>query len=247
LIADAAAWATKLNEHGKAIEFLEAGRSVFWAQAVRLHTPLDSHRSADPELTKRFLEISKELEVGSYRDVSDLGMLPPDNKAHTTLDAEDRHYRELNSAWVQALENARKLPGLEGLLRPKELQELKMSARNGPVVSLNAHGFGCTALILDPTGNVQCVNLPHMSWHGAHYLVDLFRAVVRGSELQINKLLRTPPPSISLDLLQDRLQGNIEDSHLLNPDFIFGALLMVLWNSLVKPIFREMGLKAREQ
>jgi hypothetical protein len=174
-------------------------------------------------------------------------MLPPDNKAHTTLDAEDRHYRELNSAWVQALENARKLPGLEGLLRPKELQELKMSARNGPVVSLNAYGFGCTALILDPTGNVQCVNLPHMSWHGAHYLVDLFRAVVRGSELQINKLLRTPPPSISLDPLQDRLQGNIEDSHLLNPDFIFGALLMVLWNSLVKPIFREMGLKAREQ
>jgi hypothetical protein len=117
------------------------------------------------------------------------------NKAHTPLDAEDRWYRELNSAWVQALENARKHLGFERLLRPKKLQELKMPARNGPVVTLNAHGFGCTALILTSTGDVQCVNLPHMSWHMAQYLVGL---LVRGSELQINKLLRTPPPSISL-------------------------------------------------
>ena len=52
LARNGTACAIRSGEFGKAVEFLEHGRSTFWSQALRLRTPLDSLDIEAPEQAK---------------------------------------------------------------------------------------------------------------------------------------------------------------------------------------------------
>ncbi|KAJ7456088.1 CHAT domain-containing protein [Mycena latifolia] len=242
--SDAAACASQLQKLGKAVEFLEAGRSVFWSQALQLHTPLDDLHSAHPELAQRVSTIARELEVGSHREVSSIRRLSPQHKDHAVLDEQDTHYRKLNAAWVEALQEVRQLPGFERFLRPKLLQHLCKSAHNGHVVILNASKFSCTALVVTPSYNVHCVQLEKMTWDRAQFLVKLLRVVLSGSAVHISQFFATArESSTEHPQLQDRLEGKPEDSVHYNPNTVFRRLLGELWTSLVEPVVRALDLK----
>ncbi|KAJ7201870.1 mucin-like protein 1, partial [Mycena pura] len=68
LASDAAACAVGLGQYNTAVELLETSRSIFWAQALHLRTPLDSLAAVNPQLATKLLDLSKELEKASFRD-----------------------------------------------------------------------------------------------------------------------------------------------------------------------------------
>ncbi|KAJ7107947.1 CHAT domain-containing protein [Mycena epipterygia] len=228
---DAAACASQLNELGKAVEFLEAGRSVFWSQALQLHTSLDDLEAVHPELAEKIQDISKALEVGSHRAVASIRLLPAMHKDHTRLDKDDTHYRKLNAKWVEVIDEVRRQPGFEGFLRPKLMNELRAAAINGPVIILNSSRSSCrcTALIVTPSSDAQYINLDSMSLPVAEFLVKLLRAVLSGSRVIIGQLLQEPANRQAFMASQDRLLWKLENSQ--NYDFnkIFEALLEILW------------------
>ncbi|KAJ7939220.1 CHAT domain-containing protein [Mycena leptocephala] len=244
LPSSAASCASHLNEMGKAVEFLEAGRSVFWSQALQLHTSIDDLHSIHPELALKISQISQKLKVGSHRDVAAIRVLPGTHRGHIVLDNEDKHYRELNAAWVQSLHDIRVLPGFEGFLRPKLLKELQVAAINGPVVILNVGERSSTALIVTVSKEVQCVELGKIGWHGAQVMVQLFRAVLSGSEYELAQFISTSREvSTEVSELRDRLLGKRKNSGHYSLNIDFGDLLKVLWTELVQPIFQAMKLK----
>jgi hypothetical protein len=77
LASDAAAWAARLDDSNAAIELLEAGRSVFWSQALQLRTRLDYLYLAHPQLAAKISGMLKKLEQGSHHDLSARGILAP--------------------------------------------------------------------------------------------------------------------------------------------------------------------------
>ncbi|KAF7351947.1 CHAT domain-containing protein [Mycena venus] len=94
LASDAAACASWGDLNEKAVELLDAGRSVFWSQAQQLHISLDDLKSAPPALAQRIFALAKELERGSYRDVSPM-FPPPDG--NVTL--QKKMYTSVGSIW----------------------------------------------------------------------------------------------------------------------------------------------------
>ncbi|KAJ7909327.1 hypothetical protein B0H13DRAFT_1616654, partial [Mycena leptocephala] len=150
LASDAAAWAARLDDSNAAIELLEAGRSVFWSQALQLRTRLDYLYLAYPQLAAKVSDMLKKLEQASHHDLS----------AHT----EAASYKNLSEDWLKALEEVRQLKGFENFLCPKPLVALRASALHGPVVILNtSNDFGCTALIVTFSEDVQRLPLPGIS------------------------------------------------------------------------------------
>ncbi|KAJ7107528.1 CHAT domain-containing protein [Mycena epipterygia] len=246
LVSDAAACAARNNSIGKAIEFLEAGRSVFWSQALQLHTSLDELQSAHPELATRISDISKQLELGSHRDVASIRILPAVHKDHMTVDKEDARYRKMNSEWIQALEEVRQQPGFQRFLRPKLIKELKAAAIHGPIVILNASRSICTAFVVDLSGDVQSISLEGMTQERAESLVHLLHALLSRSSVQIIQTISKIPArdaSTTFPTLQQRLDGRVENSKNLDPDKIFGWLLGEIWALIVQPVFHALELK----
>ncbi|KAF8146362.1 CHAT domain-containing protein [Mycena galopus ATCC 62051] len=248
LASDAATCASRFKNIEKVVEFLEAGRSVFWSQGLQIHTSLEDLYSAHPLLARRLSDISKQLELGSHRDVVSLRMLPPQNKEHMILDKEDTYYRTLNSTWVQVLQDVQQQPGFEGFLRPKSLKELKNAASGGPVVILNAGTLCCTAFIMGVSGDVQRVNLEKMTWKRAQQLGELLHALLQESEVAISQLLtkmQTRTESKEPSPIQPRLKGKLEDSDDDTVNKVFAWMLGELWTSLVQPIILALGLKGQ--
>jgi len=52
LARDAAACAIRLVQYGEAVELLEAGRGVFWSQALQLRTPMADLHDMAPDIEK---------------------------------------------------------------------------------------------------------------------------------------------------------------------------------------------------
>ncbi|KAJ6516957.1 tetratricopeptide repeat-containing protein [Mycena vulgaris] len=246
LASDAAAYASQNNEIGKAVEFLEAGRSVFWSQAVQLHASVDDLHKVHSELAARISNISKQLVLGSHRNVAAMRMLPGRHKNHIMLDKDDAHYRKLNAEWIQALDEVRQQPGFQRFLRPKLMNELRAAAIHGPIVILNTSKSTCTAFIVTLSRAVQAINLANMSWDRAQLLVDLLRALLSRSHVQIiQTLTKIPMQEVArtFPTLQERLKGSVENSEDLNPNKIFGWLLGEIWTVIVQPIFHALKLK----
>ncbi|KAJ7083423.1 CHAT domain-containing protein [Mycena epipterygia] len=246
LATNAAACASQLNEIGKAVEFLEAGCSVFWSQALQLHTSLDDLKAVHPELAERIQNLSKKLEVGSHRAVASIRILPAVHKDHRTLDKDDLHYRKLNVEWVQALDEVRQYPGFQRFLRPKLMNELKAAAINGPIIILNASRSSCTAFIVTLSRDVQSVNLENLTWDRAQLLVDLLRALLSQNNVHIIQTLtkiQGRETSTGFPTPQERLGGTVETSEHHTPNKVFGWLLGELWALIVQPVFHALELK----
>ncbi|KAF8578323.1 hypothetical protein K439DRAFT_1663790 [Ramaria rubella] len=133
---DAAAYALRCGQVAKAIEFLEAGRAIFWSQALHLPTPLDDLDAVKPDLAQKLQNISRALELGALRDVSRPDRYQTDKVV--SLERQEVHYRQLNEEWEVTVEQVRNLDGFQYFLRPKPFAALSAAAVNGPVVILNA-------------------------------------------------------------------------------------------------------------
>ncbi|KAJ7114067.1 CHAT domain-containing protein [Mycena epipterygia] len=244
IASDAAACAIRVNELGKAIEFLEAGRSIFWQQALQLRTSLDDFHLAHPELGRRAADIMRKLERGSHRDLSSIHTLPADSLQHSSHDAESLRLRNLDAEWLDVLRDIRARPGFNNFLLPKSLAKLKAAAAHGPVVILNmstvAESGSASALIVTASSDVQCIPLPDINIYSAAFLAGAIRALPISTFLLYQYLNNWKFEHSST--LQIRLTGRIvyED---MNPNQAFGLILEELWKAIVKPVLSALKLE----
>ncbi|KAK7051931.1 CHAT domain-containing protein [Favolaschia claudopus] len=251
IACEAAACAITCNELAKAVEFLEAGRSVFWSQASQLRVPLNELRVISPELGGRATDLLQKLEESSYQELSSCQVLGPLAQEHTSEDLAAHHYRNLNADWKHTLEEIRLLPGFEDFLCPKTIHKLQSASKNGPIVVLNASIFGCAALILQQSTEIKCVPLP-LNLKMVKFLVEALRQIC-GSGFNLLTLPRDVADDNNLQNLLttiERLCGKQEGSMHSIPiqaseltNYVFELILAELWQTIVEPVFSALELK----
>ena len=165
LAAEAAACAIRAGRPEWAVELLEAGRSVLWAQAFNLRTDLTDLAEREPDLARRLDQIrilldtplpATTAEAISAGTGDQLGQ--PRTAQNRVVEDRMRLAREFDDLLTQV----RALDGFEHFLAPTPFAQLRAAATGGPVVIVNTSPYGCHALLLTTTG-VQVVNLPNLT------------------------------------------------------------------------------------
>jgi tetratricopeptide (TPR) repeat protein len=243
LARDAAASAIRSGEYGKAITFLEEGRSVFWSQALQLRAPLAELESKAPSLVKEFKNLSHSLEQGSQRETS--WSLSSSSEKRLDTEREAAHHRSLHRNWLSVLESIRSLDGLHDFLLPTSFDKLQKAAARGTIVILNASDSGCAALIVT-LSNVAHVPLPRCTFKNVGMLAKMIQTACGAKHGFVTKL--------QIQALSNMMRGLPESSRedrysqpapsvAANTDEVFQEVLAILWTSVVEPIFRSLNLK----
>ncbi|MFC1437020.1 CHAT domain-containing protein [Streptacidiphilus sp. N1-10] len=149
----AAAAALGADQPELAVELLEQGRALLWAQLLDTRTDLTELSLADPALAVRLAELRAALDQHRGNDL------------HTGAEPLRTDRTHLAREWDRALEQARALPGFADFLRPPPFASLARAATEGPVVLLNVSEDRCDALIIT-SGGVRVVPLPGLTDQG---------------------------------------------------------------------------------
>ncbi|KAF8157609.1 CHAT domain-containing protein [Mycena galopus ATCC 62051] len=237
LACDACSYAIQEGQFDKAVEFLSAGRAVFWTHALRLRTPLDELQSAAPHLALKLRTISNALETTSPHDGSQ-PML--DSLKHTRdLEQEATRRRLLNKDWNDHLEEVRKLKGYDSFLLPKSISQLRKASSNGPIVLLNASDSGCDALVVTQDEEVKHIPLPDLSIKRTQGLAAILRMALssHGARSDILQTLLQPIRT------NPRLKAVRMPPAGHTPDDLFGVVLGMLWFTVARPVIDALDLK----
>ncbi|KIJ62222.1 hypothetical protein HYDPIDRAFT_30490 [Hydnomerulius pinastri MD-312] len=144
LSVNAASCALRLGDVCRAVELLEQGRALHWAQIARFRTSLDDLHLRDPRaemLVKRFRDLSAMLNKPVQTSFDE-------GRSVTTIEAEAQHYRDLVEEWNKVVEEIRTLEGFSRFLLPPLFRDLREAAREGPVIILIASKVLCDAVIV---------------------------------------------------------------------------------------------------
>ncbi|KAJ6553714.1 hypothetical protein DFH09DRAFT_1366096 [Mycena vulgaris] len=236
LACDACSHAIQEDQFDKAVEFLSAGRTVFWTQALQLRTPLDELHSVAPHLALKLRTISNALEAPSAHDGS---QAMQDSLKHIMdLEQEATRRRILNKDWNDTLEVVRKLKNFDDFLLPKSISNLRKASSNGPVVFLNAAESGCDALVVTQK-EVKHIPLPDLSIKTTQSLGYILRIALSSNGVRSDTLqallqpIRTNP---RLKAVRMPTAGH-------TPNDLFGAILEMLWFTVARPVIDALDLK----
>ncbi|KZV68449.1 hypothetical protein PENSPDRAFT_609979 [Peniophora sp. CONT] len=142
----------------QAVEWLEAGRTLIWAQILFLRTPLDDIGDHHPDLARSLFDIQSELQ-----------------RSGSTVT--DRHL-EIVAAYESLMNQIRHCTGCKNFLRPRKLAGLISSPGfgffTGTLVLINVAESSCDALLLSSTGNIRSVHLPDLTQPRAQKMHDLW-------------------------------------------------------------------------
>ncbi|KAF8810299.1 hypothetical protein BYT27DRAFT_6496710 [Phlegmacium glaucopus] len=214
----------------KAIEFLEAGRSIFWSQSLSLRSPFDQLHDIKPQLARKLRGIATALELGSYRDISvDIS----DNRKKLSLDQEASRLNRLNEEWEKGINEVRKLKGFEDFLRPSPFSLLQKAASAYPVVILVANDKGSHCLILTST-SIHHIDIPSLPTSGMQDFVRLVQAAA--SQMTISRSSIDTIMGGVTALLGETRGLRLRDNQLRSSDDIFKFVLRILWDEVVKPV-----------
>jgi hypothetical protein len=175
LAADAAAEAVVIDRPDRAVEFLEAGRSVLWTQSLSLRTDLSELRAMHPELAERLDSLRAVLNNPIAGSASTVPVGVSDRVRTEATEVRRRAARD----WDQTLSQVRTLGGFEHFLQSVPYKELATAADTGPVVIVNASRYGCHALIVEALGRTpSIIALPGLTVDAAaDYAAQMFRSL----------------------------------------------------------------------
>jgi hypothetical protein len=214
LASDAAAVAIHANQLERAVELVDAGRSIIWEQALELRTELSELDRVAPGMAARLVELRSlldsfdpDLAVASAEAAPDRG--PSPLRQQRADEAKGTLAREFDALVTKV----RQLPNFEHFLRPRPFSELAGRAEDGPVVVLNASNLGCHALIVRNGVTVVPLNVTKA---GVDRLVERFAAIANSSS------------AMRGDGLADRQE--------------MLSILHALWREIAEPVLRATGL-----
>jgi TPR repeat protein len=237
LARDASRCAIRSGHIDKAIELLEAGRSIFWSQVLSLRSPFDQLHKISPELADKLQVIATALEIGSHRDVSAEIL---DNQKKLSIDQESSRLNRLNEEWAASIHEVRKLQGFEDFLCPSRISSLKSAASEHPVVILIANDDSSHCLIMTSI-NVHHIPLPTLGTPVLHKL----RHLVQVPQLPSSWSFTEETQEAILWLMEEctSRKGAKVNHKLGSSDDIFRYILRILWDELVSPVINLLELK----
>ncbi len=215
----AAAFAIKAGEYPTAIEWLEQGRSIVWDQLLQFRVPLDELKQADPDLSKTLEDIAQKLVVSSTLEHS---WVTEEGKAHKVFVGQS--HRELIREWEAGVSAARKLPGFEKFLRPKDFAHLFHAIETVVIISLDLSGSN--ALILSPGDEgIVHIPLPTISFKEVEFMRTAFVYIAQEGSGFSRQAVLAP------------FRGDLED---VDHATVFKHILKELWYKIVQPIIKVL-------
>jgi tetratricopeptide (TPR) repeat protein len=169
LAGEACAAAIEAGLPRRAVELLDAGRSILWEQQLNLRRDASALAADRPDLASRLRELCmsiRALETGSLT-VDRLSARPraeEPGQAGTGSSARMSLSRRLD----ELTEEIRRLDGYSGFWRIPPFDDLAAAARAGPVILVNVSARRCDALIVRP-GEVEVVSLPDLTLERADF------------------------------------------------------------------------------
>jgi hypothetical protein len=156
----AVAAAIDAGDFALALTWFERGRCIVWGHVFRMRIPVEDLRPVATHLADDIREI--------YEQISDTeAMLERSHETPGQLQASYR-YPKLIERLNSLILKVRSLPGHEGFLQPKTLDELRETASLGPVVAIHVDKSSCSALILQHSrDDVLCIPLPQLTLNAA--------------------------------------------------------------------------------
>jgi CHAT domain-containing protein/tetratricopeptide (TPR) repeat protein len=139
---DYASYQIHLGRFEEAVETLEKGRALLWAEMRDLRTPMAQLIKEDSPLAKRFSEINQELEVLTI-SITPSGRPEMEDGDVQVGDGTDPFgrlvvkRRKLVEERDALLSQIQGLPGLEGILAAPSFTTLRSAASRGPVIIIN--------------------------------------------------------------------------------------------------------------
>jgi hypothetical protein len=150
LASDAAAAAVVAGRAARAVELLEAGRSMLWTQALHLRQDLADLQERAPDLAA-VLEASRAvLDAPSTSMIHDLDTVGDVDQVQAAKQQALEKRRQAARDWDAAVDQVRWIEGFEHFLRPFPFTDLRAAATDGPVVIVNISRHGSHALIVTP-------------------------------------------------------------------------------------------------
>jgi tetratricopeptide (TPR) repeat protein len=213
---NAAARAVLIGRESQAVEMLEEGRGVFWAQTLHLRiSAFDSVPHEDRQELQRLLTL---LDHSAHRVES------VQSAGQRERDLEKR--RQLNEEAEALIVKIRAYAGLERFLLPPTFDGLVGVLPDGFVVMVNTSKLGHHALLLHRTRRLATsltLQPPPSGFDSANLSSHLPRDV--GSDMREG---------------DTRAMRKIK-----NRGGSFLDVLTVLWTSIVRPIVTQLGLEVR--
>lgn len=215
----AAVRAVQMGHVETALEILEEGRAVFWAQFLRLRTQFDDL----PEgISQQLKGVSEQLQHWAIRGTQDFSV--NDHAAKARLEADAARMRLLSDEFEMLISTARCHPGHERFLMPRNFSSLAGATDGAPIVIFLASQNRCLAIILRGHGLApSAVDLGQISW------AELGRLAV--STRQANLYGR--------DVLTNRAM-QVRSTNDSNQN------LRALWERVMQPIFNALGWQVSE-
>jgi hypothetical protein len=217
IVRTAAARALLVGSISLAIETLEEGRGVFWAQTLHLRTSaFDRVPDDDREELQRLLLQLDRANHGTER--SDLSGAQRERELGIR--------RHLNGKAESLISKIRGYPGLDRFLLPSAFDAVFASLPDGFVILVNTSELAHHALLLHrPTGlaTSMVLDLPQTRFHSAHLEAQLPRDAVAPLE-QVRDRSRAM-----------RLDKTVTDS--------MDTVLSLLWACIAWPVIKRLGLE----
>ncbi|KAG9120532.1 hypothetical protein FRC07_003934 [Ceratobasidium sp. 392] len=152
--------AIRYQEYDLALVWSEQGRSIVWTQLLELRTPFDQLYEIDPILARELRQVTQDLELAESGTLS-RSELSTDQAA---IEQVAQQHRRLAERREQLITEARKLPGMNDLLRANSAASLFAAAKAGAVVVVVIHERGCYALVIRPNcTHTSCVALTRLT------------------------------------------------------------------------------------
>jgi len=245
----------------KAVEFLEAGRGVFWSQILRLRSPVDRLRDIAPQLADALIRVSTELDAASHQ-VSEAAN--SSNSQKITIEREQSRLQRLNKERSNTLDAIRRLPAFTDFLLPLRLATLQRAANTSPVVFLVANDEGSDCLVMTST-DIHHIQLPNLPTETLREAASLLTRKLTGKQVSrsfteefddipeilfpaFDHLIRKA--STQVDPYEDKdgpqesgVRGDGYGRRRISSDAVFKLVLKVLWVEVVQPVIRVLHLR----
>ncbi|KDQ51166.1 hypothetical protein JAAARDRAFT_62740 [Jaapia argillacea MUCL 33604] len=218
----------------QAVEWMEQGRSIFWAQGLKLRTNFDGLPKA---LRQKLLETAESLESSS--EIRKTSLERAAGRSDYVVEKAADRRRELVDHFDELVRQARKIERFEHFLMPESFVRLSRVARNGPVVILFASAMlGCAAVVISPDRAEPIhVPLPSVTFQSLEAMAKRLRSAGKVSR---GVVVENQHDFSDVEPVEARKMG-VKTTWKKSND-VFEEVFEHMWTDIVSPIVRALEL-----
>jgi tetratricopeptide (TPR) repeat protein len=227
----AAIRALLLDKPAVAVEILEEGRTVLWAQSLCLRRTNDLQSLRDDErltLSRLFHTLEHQSQI-----------IPETSESKTELERRLDDLRRLNAEAQSMLRQIRSRPGFARFMKIESFEKLTNASQSGPVVFLVATDLACFAVVL--TGWASPATVVRLD-EVTPCLLQEWRIRIRDSS-QRDDSYDVREHDSSQDIEFDRLGCYKLTPGALSVETQVYRTLSKLWQAIVQPVIHALDLK----